>query len=69
MALQMVETGGCNPQVKSALLTGIQSSLTTVVTSVIQAFFTSLAGSAGGTGTTSQPLVKAVIHMAHTWFA
>ena len=50
IALQL---GGCDPTVKDAILSGVQTSLTGLVTTVIGAVFTSLqdAGSSSGTST------------------
>ena len=40
LALQ-INLGGCDPEVKDRVLTGIQTSLMTLVTSVLDAFFLS----------------------------
>lgn len=56
IALQ-VNLSGCDPEVRDAILTGFSTSLTTLTTSVISAFFMSLQDA---TNTTSQPVVQAV---------
>ena len=63
-----INLGGCDQEVKDTILTGVQTSLMTTVTSVINAFFLSLSG-AGTTTTTTQTTVKAVIDTASTWLA
>jgi hypothetical protein len=67
MALQ-INLSGCDPNVRNAALTGIQTSLTTLSTAFIQAFFLSLQG-ATSSSTTSQPVVKAVFDNLSTWLA
>ena len=64
LALQF-NLSGCDPEVRNAVLTGIQTSLSGLLTSVINAFFMSLQDA----GSTSQPLVKAIIDTATTWVA
>lgn len=56
MALQ-ANLGGCDPEVRDAVLTGFSTSLTSLSGAIINAFFLSLqeAGSS-----TSQPVVQAV---------
>ncbi len=61
IALQL---GGCDPEVRTSILTGVQSSLTGLVNTVIGAVFTSLenvgssSSSSGSSGSsTSQPTV------------
>jgi hypothetical protein len=66
MALQ-VNLSGCDPNVRDAALTGIQTSLTTLSTAFIQAFFLSLQGATSST--TTQPVVKAVFENLSTWLA
>ncbi len=67
-----LQLGGCDPTVKDSILTGVQSSLTGLVTTVIGAFFTSLqnAGDTSGTST-SEPVIQAVQAVQHivSWFA
>ncbi|RIK61916.1 MAG: hypothetical protein DCC65_18200 [Planctomycetota bacterium] len=55
-ALQL-NLGGCDPEVRDAVLTGFATSLTSLASAIIEAFFLSLqdAGSS-----TSQPVVQAV---------
>jgi hypothetical protein len=67
LALQ-INLSGCDPEVRSSVLTGIQTSLNTLFTAVINAFFLSLQD-AGSTTTTTQPVVKAVFDTLHTWLA
>ncbi|MFQ5411314.1 MAG: hypothetical protein ACE5EC_03425 [Phycisphaerae bacterium] len=57
---------GCDPEVRSSVLTGIQGSLTGLLTSVINAFFLAINGTST---TTSQPVVKGIIDAATSWFA
>jgi hypothetical protein len=61
-----VNLGGCDQEIKDTILTGVQTSLQTLVTSVMDAFFMSISGAAT---TTTQTTVKAVIDTATTWFA
>jgi hypothetical protein len=63
IALQL---GGCDTDVKNSILSGVQSSVTGLVTTVIGAVFSSLenAGSSSSSGSsnnsaTSQPIVQA----------
>lgn len=65
MALQF-GLGGCDQEVQDQLLTGVATSLTGLVTTVIGAFFQSLADV--GTSATTQPVVQAV-QDAVSWFA
>ncbi|MBN2563879.1 MAG: hypothetical protein JXQ75_23435 [Phycisphaerae bacterium] len=65
LALQFNLTG-CDPEVRDAVLGGVQTSLTGLITSVINAFFLSLQDA--GT-TTSQPVVKAVFENLSGWLA
>jgi hypothetical protein len=58
--------GGCDQEVRDQLLTGIATSMTGLVTTVIGAFFQSLADI--GSPSTSQPVVQAV-QDAVSWFA
>ena len=46
---------GCDPTVRTTVLTGIQTALTGLVTSVMNAFFMALA--TAGTSATSQPVL------------
>lgn len=54
---------GCDPEVRDTILTGVQTSMTGLVTAAINAFFRSLGESA-----TSQAVVQ-VIHTVGQWFA
>ena len=65
MALQF-GLGGCDQEVQEQLLTGVATSLTGLVTTVIGAFFQSLADV--GTSATTQPVVQAVQDVV-SWFA
>lgn len=56
MALQ-ANLGGCDSEVRDSILTGLSTSLTTLASAVIEAFFLSL----GESATTSQPVVQATI--------
>lgn len=67
-ALQ-INLGGCDAEVKDKILTGIQTSVMGLVTSVMDAFFLSIAGAATTTTTTTQTTVKAVIDTASSWLA
>lgn len=67
LALQ-INLGGCDDEVKDKILTGIQTSIMGLVTSVMDAFFLSISG-AGTTTTTTQTTVKAVIDTASSWLA
>ena len=49
----LLSLSGCDPTVRNTVLTGIQSSLTTLLSAVISAFFTALQA----TASTSQPVV------------
>ncbi len=64
MALQF-NLGGCDPEVRDAVLTGLQSTLSTLLTTVVQAFFLSLQDA----GTTSQPVVQVIQDVAQSIFA
>ncbi|HKQ49960.1 MAG TPA: hypothetical protein VJZ71_17935 [Phycisphaerae bacterium] len=65
MALQF-GLGGCDQEVQEQLLTGVATSLTGLVTTVIGAFFQSLADV--GSSTTTQPVVQAAQEVV-SWFA
>lgn len=65
MALQF-GLGGCDAEVRDQLLTGVATSMTGLVTTVIGAFFQSLTDI--GSSATSQPVVQAVQDAAN-WFA
>src|SRR4051812_5689171 len=58
IAMQL-NLGGCDPQVRNAFLTGVSTSITGLITAMINTFFLSLqdAGSS-----TSQPVVQAIFH-------
>ena len=66
LALQF-NLGGCDPTVRDTVLTGISTSLTTLASSVISAFFLSL--QAPTTSGTTQPVVQAVFENLHNWLA
>jgi len=68
MALQL-NLGGCDPAVKDKVLTGIQTSIMSLVTSVLDAFFLSVSGTGDAATTTTTTTVKAVIHIASSWLA
>lgn len=57
MALQF-NLGGCDPEVRDSVLTGLSTSLTTLASAVINAFFLSLGDS---TSSTTQPVVQATV--------
>ncbi|OQZ06167.1 MAG: hypothetical protein B6D36_06425 [Planctomycetes bacterium UTPLA1] len=58
MALQF-NLGGCDAEVRDSVLTGLSTSLTTLASAVINAFFLSL----GDASTTSQPVVQAAFEI------
>lgn len=58
MALQF-NLGGCDTEVRDSILTGLSTSLTTLASAVIEAFFLSL----GESATTSQPVVQATFEL------
>ncbi|HPF40636.1 MAG TPA: hypothetical protein P5081_10180 [Phycisphaerae bacterium] len=60
VALQ-INLSGCDTEVRDTVLTGLQTSLTGLVTSIINAFFLSLQDA----GTTSQPVVNAIMEQVH----
>jgi hypothetical protein len=62
-----INLSGCDPTVRNTVLTGIETSLTTLASSVISAFFLSLQGSSSGS--TTQPVVQAVFENLHNWLA
>ena len=57
-ALVQLNFNGCNPQLRDTLLSGVETSLIGLVSTFIQAFFTSLSSQQ----TTSQPVVQAILH-------
>jgi hypothetical protein len=68
----MFETGGgCDPTVRTTILSGLQTSFVGLTTSLINAFFMSLAGNSSSGGSTSQPtsVVQAVFHSLPNWLA
>ena len=65
LALQ-VNLTGCDPEVRDAVLTGVQTSLTGMITSILNAFFLSIADSGSST---SQPVVQAVFENLSGWLA
>lgn len=64
-ALQL-NLGSCDSNVRDTVLSGIQDAMTTLITSVIDAFFLSLQDIGGST---SQPIVKAIIEDLPRWLA
>jgi hypothetical protein len=66
VALQ-VNLGGCDPTVRDTVLTGISTSLTTLASAIIDAFFLSLQGDT--TSSTTQSVVKAAFENLHNWLA
>lgn len=60
------QLGGCDPQVRTAILTGLQTSLTGLVTALINAFFLALQNAS-----TSQPgsTVEAVFESLRQYVA
>jgi hypothetical protein len=56
---------GCDSEVRTAVLGGVQTAMTGLFTSIINAFFLSLQDS----GATSQPVVKAVFESLQSWLA
>jgi hypothetical protein len=67
MALQFFTS--CDPEVRATVLGGLQESLIGLATSMLNAFFMSLAGSAGGGNSTTQPVVQAVFEFLQTGLA
>ena len=65
LALQ-VNLGGCDPTVRDTVLTGIETSLTTLASAIINGFFLSLQAP---TSSTTQPVVQAVFENLHNWLA
>ncbi len=66
LALQINLTG-CDPEVRNAVLTGVQESMTTLFSSVIEAFFLSLRDA--GSSSTTQSVVKAAFESLQGWLA
>lgn len=64
-ALQLNLTG-CDPTVREMILGGVQTSLTSMMNAIINAFFTAISTSGSST---SQPVVKAIIDTAQSWVA
>jgi hypothetical protein len=64
--LMLQNLTGCDPDVRNAVLTGIQTSLTTLISSILNAFFLSLADIGGST---SQPIVQATFKTLSGWLA
>ena len=58
-----INLSGCDKEVRDAVLTGFQGSLTTLVTSIINAFFLSFSEAA------AQPTAQAVFETASKWLA
>lgn len=65
LALQL-NLSGCDPEVRDAVLTGVQTSMTTLFNAVVNAFFLSLQDAGGST---TQSVVKAVFENVHNWLA
>ncbi len=65
IALQ-VNLSGCDTEVRDTVLTGIQTSLVGLVTSMLDAFFLTIQN-IGGTDATQT--TKAIIHTASSWLA
>jgi hypothetical protein len=63
IALQ-VNLTGCDSEVRTAVLDGLETSITGMFTSIIEAFFLSLQDSSS----TSQPVAQAVLDLTN-WFA
>jgi len=63
LALQANLTG-CDPEVRDTVLTGVQTSMTDLIASIINAFFLSLQNSS----TTTQPVVEATFENLRNWF-
>lgn len=57
---------GCDEEVRNTVLSGIQTSMTGLISSIINAFFLSLQDAGGST---SQPIVKAIFDNATSWLA
>lgn len=66
LALQL-NLGSCDPEVRDTVLTGIQSSVTTLFSAVIEAFFQSLQDA--GSSSTTQSVVKAAFDSLQGWLA
>ncbi len=64
LALQ-VNLTGCDSEVRDAVLTGLQTSISGLLTAIVNAFFLSLQGSSS----TSQAVVKAVVESSTNWLA
>ena len=64
LALQ-VNLTGCDPEVRNAVLSGVQTSLTGLITSILNAFFLAITDSSS----TSQPVVQAVFENLSRWLA
>lgn len=64
-AMLQINLSGCDPEVRNSVLTGVQTSLTGLIGSLINAFFLSLQNA----GSTSQPVVKAIHDVAQTFLA
>ncbi|MBX3395081.1 MAG: hypothetical protein KF841_06900 [Phycisphaerae bacterium] len=64
LALQF-NLGGCDPEVRTAVLSGLQASFSTLLTSIVNAFFLSLQQASS----TSQPVVQVIHDVTHAFFA
>lgn len=58
---------GCDQEVRTTILSGLQTSLTSVLSAFISAFFMAIEGAT--TDDTTQTVVKAVVDVAQTWVA
>ena len=69
-AAMQINLSGCDPEVRSSILTGVQTSLTGLLTSILDAFFLSISGAATDTtNTTTTTVVKAVYETAQMFVA
>lgn len=64
MAVQF-NLGGCDPEVRSAVLDGLQASFSGLLTAIVNAFFLSLQEASS----TSQPVVQAIETITKSIFA
>ena len=64
-AVLQFSLAGCDPEVRNSVLSGVQTSLSGLVTSVIDAVFMSLMNA----GDTTQTVAKAVHDVAQTFLA
>jgi hypothetical protein len=66
LALQL-NLSGCDSEVRTTVLDGLSSSMTTLFSAVIEAFFQSLQDA--GSSSTTQSVVQAVVDNLHGWLA